>query len=99
MGAFEFFELSPFVGTVYDFSLKDNDFLARTSPVTGVSTFQFVTNVMMKIARNCLSADDDTNPDILYLIKAVMRMMDCQRLKLDSQHYSIVIDHFREIEA
>lgn len=65
MGAFEFFDLNPFVGTVYDFSLKDELFLTRVSPVTGITTFQFVTNVMMKIARKCLSDNDDTNPDIL----------------------------------
>lgn len=64
-GAFEFFDLNPFVGTVYDFSLKDEHFLTRVSPVTGITTFQFVTNVMMKVARKCLAENDDTNPDIL----------------------------------
>jgi len=64
-GAFNFFELNPFVGTVYDFSIKDEHFLTRISPITGITTFQFVTNVMMKTSRNCLAANDDTNPDIL----------------------------------
>jgi len=33
-----------------------------------------------------MQQNDDTNADILYLIKAVMRMVDCTKNKLTTAH-------------